>query len=289
MDQSQLEAIVVLSEELHFGRAARRLGMTQPALSQKISRVESDVGVVLFIRGNRRVSLSDAGRNFLPQARSALADMETAVRMAMRAAAGQIGQLHVGFVENASLNVLPRAVSAYRKRFPEVDLRLSEMISADLGERLVAGRIDVALMRPIKVDPAIETRLVHQEPYVAVLPSGHPLAEASKVQVADLAKLPMIIAAGAKATYLRAQFLPLFARAGYEINVGQEVNQLPAILGLVSSGIGYAILPESVAGLYIPGVTHRHLEAPDAPQAELVAAWRNGETNPTVKRFVSLI
>ncbi|WP_168380919.1 LysR family transcriptional regulator [Modicisalibacter radicis] len=289
MDQAQLKAIVVLSEELHFGRTAQRLGITQPALSQKVSKVENELGVILFTRAHRRIAVTEVGRIFIAHARSALIEMETAVRMAQKASAGQVGQLHLGFVENASFDVLPKAVSAYRRRFPEVDLRLSEMISAELLEKLLAGRLDIALMRPIKTELELKRRLVHQEPYVAVLPVDHPLAAASSVRIEDLAKLPMIIAAGAKATYLREQFGPLFARLGHDIVVGQEVNQLPAMLSLVSSGIGYALLPKSVTNINVPGVTYLPLATPNAPQAELVAVWRGDETNPAIKYFLSFL
>ncbi|MFM9269626.1 LysR family transcriptional regulator [Halomonas elongata] len=291
MDQAQLKAIVVLSEELHFGRTAQRLGMTQPALSQKVSKVENELGITLFTRAHRRIAVTEVGRIFIAHARSALIEMETAVRMAQKASAGQVGQLHLGFVENASFDVLPKAVSTYRRCFPEVDLRLSEMISSELLEKLLAGRLDIALMRPIKTETELELkrRLVHQEPYVAVLPVDHPLAAASSARIEDLVKLPMIIAAGAKATYLREQFGPLFARVGHDIEVGQEVNQLPAMLSLVSSGIGYALLPKSVTNINVPGVTYLPLATPNVPQAELVAVWRGDETNPAIKYFLSFL
>ncbi|PRX04667.1 LysR substrate-binding domain-containing protein [Martelella mediterranea] len=287
MEIGQLRAIIVLAEELHFHSAAQRLGITQPALSQKLQRLEGEIGVTLFNRSQRRVSLTEGGHAFLERTRTALSEIENGVRTARKAARGQIGSLHLGFVENASLNVLPGLVSAFRQAAPEVDLRLSEMISADLYHYLQTGRIDVALTRPLSTDFAIDTVLVHREPYLAVLPEGHPLAAFDSVTVAQLARENMIIAAGAKATYLRNQFSPMFARAGFGIRVGQEVNQLPAILGLVSSGIGYALLPDSASKLGTVGVVYRPLAEKDAPHAELVAAWRSDSPSPTVRHFIS--
>lgn len=287
MEIGQLRAIVVLAEELHFHSAAQRLQITQPALSQKLQRLEGEIGVTLFNRSQRRVSLTEAGHAFLERSRTALSEIENGVRTARKAARGQTGNLHLGFVENASLNILPGLVSTFRKAAPEVELRLSEMISSDLYHRLHTGRIDVALCRPLSTDFAIETVLVHREPYLAVLPEAHPLAALDRVSIAQLAREHMIIATGAKATYLRNQFAPVFARAGFGIRVGQEVNQLPAILGLVSSGIGYALLPESASKLGTVGVVYRPLAEKDAPHAELVAAWRTGDQSPTVRHFVS--
>lgn len=289
MDKGQLEAVIVLSEELHFANAARRLGISQPALSQKIHKLEADIGVSLFSRAQRRVRLTEAGKLFLVQARSALYEIERAIRTARNAARGHIGSLSVGFVENASQNILPKAVSSFRDRYPGVDLRLSEMISTDLFEKLLSERIDLALMRPLKTDPALETRFVFREHYVAALPKDHPLAESSSVHISDLAAYPLIVAGGAKATYLKAQFISRFARRGYEMNIGQEVNQIPAIIGLVSSGVGYALLPESSAMMSALEVQYRPLADTDAPRAELIAAWRAGTTNPIVKRFVDCL
>ncbi|WP_299653979.1 LysR substrate-binding domain-containing protein [uncultured Jannaschia sp.] len=288
MDIAQIEAAIALSEELHFGRAAKRLGISQPGLSQRLQRLEADLGVSLFFRSHKRVTITEAGQAFLPQARAALKELDSAVETARRVAAGKSGSLHVGFVENASLNVLPAAVSAFRKLFPDIHLRLSELISAELFERVRTGRLDLALMRPLYNDTDIETQLILREPYLVALPEQSDLARNSEVQIAELARLPMIIAGGAKATYLRTQFSPIFAKAGYEILVGQEVNQLPAILGLVSSGIGYAIIPRSVSELRTEGIAYRPLAA-KAPSAELVAAWSRKSDNSKINDFLRCI
>ncbi|MDF0601110.1 LysR family transcriptional regulator [Psychromarinibacter sp. C21-152] len=289
MDQGQLEAVVILSEELHFANAARRLGISQPALSQKLHKLEADLGVSLFSRSQRRVRLTEAGKLFLVQARAALYEIERAIRTARNAAKGQIGSLSIGFVENASQNVLPKAVSAFRNKYPDVDLRLSEMISTELFEKLLTERIDMALMRPVKTDPSLETQLVLSESYVAALPVDHPLTSQAAVRISDLAAYPLIMAAGAKATYLRSQFMSHFARRGYEMSVGQEVNQLPAIIGLVSSGVGYALLPESSVTMSALDVEYRPLADPDAPSADLIVAWRSGATNPIIKPFADCL
>lgn len=286
MDRGQLEAVIVLSEELHFGRAARRLGISQPGLSQRLLRLETDIGVSLFFRSHKRVTITEPGRAFMPQARTAIMEFDGAVRTAQRVAAGQIGSLHVGFVENASLNILPAAVSAFRNAYPEIGLRLSEMISAELFERIRTNRLDLALMRPLFDDADVETQPVFQEAYLVALSAESELAQLKEVRIADLAGLPMIIAGGAKATYLRAQFGPLFAKAGFEMVIGQEVNQLPAILGLVSSGIGYSLVPQSVSEMRTDGLVYRPLASGNAPSAELIAAWSRKDVNPTLPKFL---
>lgn len=288
MDIPQLKAVVTLAEELHFVRAARRLGITQPALSQRIQRAEAEVGAALFVRSQRRVALSQAGRVFVVDARTVVADFDRAVATARRVSQGEIGRLRLGFVENASFHLLPRAASQFRTKHPGCSIELNEMISIEIAEALAAGQIDLGLMRPIDHDADLATRSVLAEPYAVALGESHPLAVVSSVWIRDIAPLPIIIAAGRKATYLKAQFRPYFLRHGYDLNIGQEVNQLAAIIALVGAGLGYTLLPRSATGLQVPGVVYRPLADDDAPLATLTLAWRPLDSNPLLTAFIKL-
>jgi DNA-binding transcriptional LysR family regulator len=288
MDIPQLKAVVTLAEELHFVRAARRLGITQPALSQRIQRAEAEVGAALFVRSQRRVALSEAGRVFVADARTVVANFDRAVATARRVSQGEIGRLRLGFVENASFHLLPRAASQFRRKHPNCSIELNEMISIEIAEALAAGQLDLGLMRPIEHETDLSTRLVLSEPYAVALAENHPLANAANVWISDIAPLPLIIAAGRKATYLKTRFRPYFLRHGYDLNIGQEVNQLAAIIALVGAGLGYTLLPLSATGLQVPGVVYRPLANDDAPSAELTLAWRSGDTNPLLTAFAKL-
>ena len=288
MDQRQLTAFVTLAEELHFLRAAGRLRVTQPALSQQIARLEQRLGVSLFQRTRRRVALTDAGQSFLDEATLILRQMELAEEMARRAAAGQIGRLTIGFADAAALNVLPVLASAYTRGHPGVKLILHEMISHEQVEALRAGRIQVGLLRPVFDDENLEKLLLRREPYVVAVAAGHPLAAETTVRLQALRDQPLITTSRVKARYIEGKFRGPFQRAGIKPNVVQEVNELHAILGLVAGGLGIALFPASVTKLTLQGVVYRPLAIEDSPVAELVLAWRKGDDTPTVRDFVKM-
>ncbi|PRD44953.1 hypothetical protein C5748_05560 [Phyllobacterium phragmitis] len=203
-------------------------------------------------------------------------------------AKGVIGRLRIGFVENASFHIIPQATALLRSTRPSVHLELHEMISAEMPDALARKSIDVAVMRPLLDAQALESRLVLTEPYCVALAANHPLATLDQVPLRELCPLPFIIAGGPKAQYLKDQFRPAFSRLGFNLKVGQEVNQLPAIIALVASGLGYTMLPRSATGLTIPGVVYRPLADQEAPRAQLVVAWCEKAAPPLVDAFVRI-
>lgn len=288
MDQRQLFSFVTLAEELHFVRAAARLGVTQPALSQQIARLEELLSVRLFERTRRRVALTDAGRVFLTDALAILRQFEVAAMAARRAAKGQIGRLTIGFVEASPFNVLPRLVSRLSRDLPEVSLVLQEMVTEEQVEALRSGRIDVGLLRPMFNEPGFGRLPLLREHYLVALPASHPLAQVEAVPLSALREERFIVTPARKRRYVEGRFRAAFKRAGFEPEIAQEVNQLHTIIGLVGGGIGVALVPHSVSRLDLEGVVYRPLRDKDAPVAELVAAWSLGRETPALCRFLTI-
>lgn len=288
MDQRQLSSFVTLAEELHFVRAAARLGVTQPALSQQIARLEESLSVRLFERTKRRVALTDAGRVFLTDALAILRQFELATMGAQRAAKGQIGRLTIGFVEASPFNVLPRLVSRLSRELPEVSLVLQEMVTEEQVEALRSGRIDVGLLRPMFNEPTFGKLPLLREHYLVALPASHPLAQQESIALSALRHERFIVTPARKRRYVEGRFRAAFRRAGFEPEVAQEVNQLHTIIGLVGGGIGVALVPHSVSRLDLEGVVYRPLRDKDAPVAELVAAWSLERETPVLRRFLAI-
>ncbi|MGK6317329.1 LysR family transcriptional regulator [Neorhizobium sp. DT-125] len=288
MDQRLLASFVVLAEELHFIRAAERLRITQSALSQQISKLEQELDVQLFDRTRRRVSLTDAGRSLLEEGSIALKQLTLAVDMAKRAAQGHVGRLTIGFADAAALNVLPTLTSEFARLFPGVNIILHEMISAEQVEALRAGRIQIAFLRPVFDNEDFETFLLLREPYVVAISATHRLATSEVIRLTELADEGLITTHRVKARYVHGNFQPYLKRAGIQLKIVQEVNELHAILGLVAGGLGIALFPRSIIKLQLEGVVYKNLHRDDTPMAEMLIAKRSDDRTATVTRFMEM-
>lgn len=288
MDQRLLSSFVVLAEELHFVRAAARLRVTQSALSQQIAKLEQELDVQLFDRTRRRVALTEAGRSLLQEGSIALKQLTFAVDMAKRAAQGHVGRLTIGFADAAALNVLPALTSEFARLFPGVNILLHEMISTDQAEALRAGRIQIAFLRPVFDDEDFQTELLLREPYVVAISVKHRLAGSEMLRLADLAGEGLITTHRVKALYVQRNFEPYLKRAGIQLKIVQEVNELHAILGLVAGGLGIAFFPRSILKLQLDGVVYRPLHPDDSPMAEMLIAKRSDDRTATATRFMDL-
>ncbi len=285
VDLRQLRYFVAVAEELHFGRAAARLHMAQPPLSQQIRKLEEAVGVQLFFRTKRTVRLRPAGEMFLRHVLPLLADVDRAVTSARQADSGHTGSLALGFVSSAPYTVLPNLLRAYRSAFPAVTLRLAQLNIATQIESLKRGRIDLGVLRPPVDDAAIVTQVLLTEPMTLALPSDHPLCARSVVPPRLLEHEPLIVVPRDRAAF--ADVTVRFChRHGFEPNVVLEATEMHTVIGLVSSGIGAAIVPDSMRNLQLAGVTFRSIRG--APKTEMALAWRAGNDSPTVASFVEL-
>ena len=289
MELRHLRYFVVLAEELHFGRAAKRLFIAQPSLSIQIRDLEQDVGVPLLARTNRRVQLTEAGRAFLDGARRTLADADRAVQDAQRAHRGETGQLSFGFVGSAAYEVLPSLLRAFRAAYPDVELRLQSMTTKEQVTALAERRLDLGLLRLPLEETALSWRAVTSEPLVAVLPATHPLATRARVPLAALADEPFILYPRADSPAIRDAIIAVCHRAGFSPNIAQESGEMQTILGLVAGGIGVALVIAPAGYRGTGDVVFRPLEDEQAPMWEMALAWRaDAEQPPVVRAFLSV-
>ncbi|KFF44566.1 MULTISPECIES: LysR family transcriptional regulator [Pseudomonas] len=291
MELRHLRYFIAVAEELHFGRAAQVLGISQPPLSQQIQALEQEVGARLFERTNRRVELSEAGRLFLQEARLVLAQVDKAADVARRAQLGELGELKIGFTSSAPFNSsIPQAIFAFRQAFPAVHLNLQEMSSTEVAESLVDESIQVGLMRPLPLPDSLSVVELMREPLVAVLSAGHPLVEGSErgLHLAQLAQEPFVFFPRTYGSGLYAQLLNLARDAGFSPHFAQEAGEAMTIIGLVAAGLGVSVLPASYQRIRIDGVVYRTLLDPEA----MTAVWlvqRKGVQTPMAKGFVELL
>jgi DNA-binding transcriptional LysR family regulator len=284
----QVLGFVTVAEEGHFGRAAARLRITQPPLSRQIQKLEREVGVRLLDRTQRGVVLTPAGRVFLAEAQRLLALARAAPETARRVASGELGSVRIGFTAVSGFWVLGQILNHVEAALPEVELSLSEMVSAAQFEQLRSGHLDLALGRPPWDTTEFSSRLVHTEPLVVALPMAHPLAdEPGPLPVTDLSGAALLRYSPDQARY----FADLTGRvlASVTHTPTHYLTQIHTMVGLVAAGRGVALVPASAMHLKLDGVTFRPLAAPTAEPVELHAVWRRTAVNPALLSVVDLL
>jgi len=288
-DLRQLRHFIAVAERLHFGRAAAALHISQPPLSRSVRDLEARLGVTLLARTRRKVELTPEGARFLEDARRLLAQFEHAVLEVGRMAAGG-GRLRLGFVSLADYGVLPRLLKAYKAARPGVALALREMLSPDQAAALAAGELDFGLLLPPVVPPSagadLEHIVIQRERFLAALPARHRLARRrGRVAMRELADEAFVMVPREIAPGLYDLIAELAARAGVTPRVAQEAIQMQTVVSLVSSGMGVAIVPSSVANLGRRGVAYREI-ADAHPRLDLWLAWRSGSLSAAAREFV---
>ena len=288
----QLRYFATVAEELHFGRAARRLHMTQPPLSQTIMALEEMLGTPLFERNRRGVALTAAGEALLPEARRLLEQSAGLAELVQRAATGASGRLSLAFVSSADYSVLPPTLRAYRAEYPQVEITLKEATSDLQLEDLLEGRVDAGLLIPPLPDRArqeLDYLPVLREPLVLAAPAGLPaLARAKAADLRKLAGIPLIVFPRHISPGLYDAILSVFREAGITPEVGQEAIQMQTIVSLVSAGMGLALVPQSVSNLRRPGVEYLPL-VQSTPLVETGLAWRRDNASPVLRGFLELM
>ncbi|MER7770461.1 LysR family transcriptional regulator [Kitasatospora sp. NPDC096140] len=260
LTQRVLQQFVVLAEEQHFGRAAERLSMSQPPLSQAIQRLERGLKVVLFDRGSRGVRLTPAGRAFAEDARRLLDTQAAAVERVRRIAAGQEGELRLGFIGSLGYQLVPRLLRRSHTELPGLRLHLSAHPSTELVGMLQAGALDLALVRlPVAGTEGLSVRRLGTERLVAALPEQHPRAAAPSLDLRDLAAEAFALPRPGALPGLAEQVALACARAGFTPRPLGQADDLPGLLGFVAAGLCLALVPEQVRSLGVPGVVHRPL------------------------------
>jgi len=280
-----LHSFLVVAEELHFGRAAVRLGIAQPPLSQQIKRIEEAIGHRLLDRDTRNVSLTPAGEAFAETARAVLGQLSAGIERARDVATGGAGRLAVGFTPTTALRLLPRIVPVFRQENPGAVIELTEHMPASLLEALRLGQIDLAIMRdPSPMDDVVATML-HEEAYVAVLPAAHPQATTARFDLAALGADPFVLFPHNAESQTVARVFALCAEAGFVPRGIQQVPGWQTAIAMVGSGMGVTILPESVENLQLPGIVYRHIASPI--RSTIAAVCRQGDARPMVEAFIA--
>jgi DNA-binding transcriptional LysR family regulator len=289
MELRHLRYFVAVGEDLNFSRAAERLGIAQPPLSQQIQRLERELGVRLFVRTHRRVELSDVGRALLDDARRTLVQADRFVDIARRAARGEAGSLRLGFSSAALYTMVPAILRAFLARAPEVTLNLLERSSEEQIEMLAAGAIDAGFVRlPIvKPAPALSLRTIVREPLLVALSYGHRLANRRAVALRALAAERFIIVARSAARGLHDQIVALCRRAGFEPVIAQEAAEVSTIVSLVSAGLGVAIVPASVRNLQRERVTY-HATTGGTAMTEMALAYDRDNRSRVLLSFLEV-
>lgn len=273
MDLRRLRYFVAVAEERHFGRAATRLFIAQPALSQQIKALEAEIGVELFTRTTRRVELTPAGARLHRRADEVLALMDAAIDEARRIQAGEAGLIRLGFIGSATYELMPALSRSLQGDLPDLEVELKgELLSPDVEKALVDGHLDLGVLRSLSTTGDLEVRILRAEPLMAAVPAGHSAAGAQVVALEALAGEPFI-------NYPRNDSSTAgvvheaCASVGFEPRIRMEVRETATLVSFVAAGLGVALVPAGVQSVRIPGVVYLSLEDVH-PSVDLVAAWR---------------
>jgi DNA-binding transcriptional LysR family regulator len=282
----QLRALLTVADELHVGRAAERLGVTQPALSRQIAAIEKDIGVPIFARVGRRIVLTAAGETVVAGARDILRRGEEVIRDAHRVHAGKAGTLRLGFVQSATYDMVPRLVGAFRAAYPDVAVRARAMTTLEQSEALRGGHLDAGLLRPVGALPGLSSKEVSRDPLVVALPADHRLAALERVDLAALADEPFLEFDRNSAPAVHDRILGCCLAAGFSPRVVQEA-QVQTIPALVAAGLGISLMI-APAPPYDPGrVVYRPI-GDDLPPWEMALAWSAANRSPALARFLEV-
>jgi len=288
MDLRQLRYFVAVAEELHFGHAAQRLRIAQPALSRQIQALEKDLLVQLLFRNRRRVQITPAGQVFLDRARQILARADEAVLAAQRAGGGVSGTLNLGFVGSATYDVLPGVLREFLHAAPHVDLTLSEMTVHAQIEALTEKRIDIGLLRLPARTEGLVFRTIAREPLYVALPSSHRLAQLPVVPLSALNKESFVLYPDHPRPSWTEFVIGLCEQAGFRPLVIQRTVEIQTTLSLVAAGIGVSIAPKCIGNLQRKDVVFRKLGGVRA-RTELLVAYREHDSSPVVRTFLKVL
>ncbi|MFD7159562.1 LysR substrate-binding domain-containing protein [Kribbella sp. NPDC059898] len=288
MELRHLRYFVAVAEERHFGRAAARLHIAQPPLSQQIRQLEAELGVQLLRRTTRRVELTAAGEAYLDRARQIVAAVSSAAGEAQRVAAGLQGRLVIGCVGSATYSLLPQLVRTLREELPDVEVSVQgEMLAPDQAGALLAGRIDLGLLRRPVDEDALRVRTLRTDRLIVAVPDGHRLAGRARLRLRDLAGEDFVIHAGGGRSVMHDAVQARCREAGFEPRVRHEVAETSTLVTFVAAGLGVAVVPEPTAELMVPGVAYRPLTG--RATVELAAATRADDEAPHLHRALAVL
>ncbi|MFN6513197.1 MAG: LysR family transcriptional regulator [Nostoc sp. CreGUA01] len=289
MELRHLRYFIAVAEELHFSRAAERLHIAQPPLSQQIQQLEAQLGVELFHRKTKRqVQLTEAGQVFLQEAYQLLAQLQKAIEVTQKIGKGEKGQLRIGFTSLVTYNLLPVILRQFREQFPEVELILQELTTTEQERSLRENRIHVGFAHPPLEDNTLNQKCIQQETLIVALAETYFLAEQDKISVRSLINENFIMFPRHLGAGLYDQIVSLCQQGNFSPKVTQEAIQMQTIIGLVSAGMGIAIVPSSLQNLQRTGVVYRSFEE-KTPLVETAIVWREEDMAPVLQKFLQMV
>ncbi|MBD2246389.1 LysR family transcriptional regulator [Nostoc sp. FACHB-888] len=289
MELRHLRYFIAVAEELHFSKAAERLHIAQPPLSQQIQQLEAELGVELFQRKTKRqVQLTEAGQVFLQEAYQLFAQLSKAIDLTQRTGRGEKGKLRVGFTSLVTYDLLPVILRRFREQFPEVELVLQELTTTQQEQALFNHRIHVGFAHPPLEDNTLNQECIQKEGLIVALLETHLLARQENISVRSLLRENFIMFPRHLGPGLYDQILSLCQQGSFSPKVTQEAIQMQTIIGLVSAGMGIAIVPSSLQNLQRAGVVYRALEE-KTPLVETAVVWRQEDMTPVLREFLQIV
>jgi DNA-binding transcriptional LysR family regulator len=278
----------VLAEELHFGRAARRLSISQPPLSLNIQQLEASVGARLFERDSRGVRLTAAGRAFRESAAALLAQAEQARLLAREIEAGAVGRLRVGFVGSMLYRGLPQRLQEFQARYPGIHVALTELNSQEQIDALLHGELDAGFVHTSRVPDELAATLAHSEPFVCCMPADHPLGSRKTVALTDLRGEPFVLFSRKASPDYYSRIFDMCAAQGFYPQIRHEVRHWLSVVSLVSQGMGVAVVPAALARSGMAGAVFRPLADATVP-SEVYCVWKQAPDHPARDHFVDTV
>jgi DNA-binding transcriptional LysR family regulator len=284
----RLRYFIAVAEEMHFGRAARRLNVAQPALSRQIAQLEAALAAPLFDRARSQIKMTQAAEVLLPYAKDILRRIDQAALAARRAAQGGTGLLNIGFVGSATYSILPDILKAYRSAYPKVEVMLHAMNTSELRQALVERGIDAAFARPSIRDSEIVNETILTEPLIVALPDDDPLAKEASVPLDALRQRAFVLYPRHPRPSFADRIIDICKASGFVPAVAQETMELQTALGLVAVGVGVSLVPASVERSHRHGVAYRPLASP-APTTDLSLSFRRDNNSPLLNNFRAMV
>jgi LysR family transcriptional regulator, benzoate and cis,cis-muconate-responsive activator of ben and cat genes len=284
VDLRRLRYFVAVAEELHFGRAAARLGMAQPPLTQQIQKLERELGYDVFSRQRRQTALTDAGRILLEEATRLFRESDRAIERVRRAGRGESGEITVGTPPSVMLGRLPIVIRRYRERYPDVHFTLRELSTSAIADELRAGALDIGLLREVPSIDSLETELLFREPIVAVLPKDDELTRRTRLSLAHLSRKPFVLFPRRLGEAFYDRLLNYCQEAGFSPHLVQDATQWQSVVTFVEAGMGVSLAPACVQRFRWPGVVFRRL-----PGLSTNVFVCTAKTSPAVLAFRKLM
>ncbi|MER8403820.1 LysR family transcriptional regulator [Mesorhizobium sp. M0185] len=288
MNHKLMQSFMAVAEELHFGRAAARLHISQPPLTKQIQQLEQAMGVRLLERTKRKVELTAAGRVFLDEVRAVLHQTEQAVELARKADRGETGHLAVGFIDAAIYSVVPSVVQRFTKRYPEVELSLTDLRIPNQVRAVAERQLDIGFVHPPVVHEALRVESILVEPLIVALPETHRLASEAEVALADLASEALIQFPRSINPSLYDEIVGLCRSSGFSPRIVREATPKQTIIGLVSVGLGVSLLPACLQNLRRHGVVYRPIQGRTL-SIDTSIIYRHEQPSPVLKAFLDIV